>query len=92
MTCICEYISYCNSTKETLKLRDQKQIDHQELCRYRENIENERSKTLSTGKGSGISGFFQDTINDFKGIDPERTRKQRLEKLEEKIKHVLNPK
>ena len=53
-------------------------------------MEIERTKTLSTGKGSGISGFFQDTINDFKGIDPERTRKQRLEKLEDKIKRVID--
>jgi hypothetical protein len=43
---------------------------------------------MSTGKSPGISGFFQDKINDFKGIDPEKTRQERLGKLEIKITEV----
>jgi sorting nexin-4 len=84
-----ETISYCQAAKETLKLRDQKQVDHEELMRFLEQSNHERDKTLS-GRHNGIGGFFQDKINDFKGVDPERTRQERLSKLDTKIHDVKN--
>jgi sorting nexin-4 len=83
-----ETVAHCQAAKETLKLRDQKQVDHEELQRFLDTLSLERDRTMSTGKSPGISGFFQDKINDFKGIDPEKTRQERLGKLEIKITEV----
>lgn len=83
-----DYTSYCASIKDLLKLRDQKQIDHEELCVFLQNCENER---MRCGKGVGISGFIQDKINDFKGVDPEKIRNDRLLKLDAKIVEVIQP-
>eukprot|EP00842_Homolaphlyctis_polyrhiza_P005349 jgi/Hompol1/5815/HPOL_002123-RA len=83
-----EYISYCQSVKDVLKTRDQKQIDHEELSNWLLSHQADRDHTMSTGKSPGITGFFKDKINDFKGVDPEKARQARLVKLESKIKEV----
>ncbi len=54
---------------------------------------------MSTGKSPGISGFFKDKINDFKGmdmdsltlsgVDPEKSRQARLSKLGARIEEVF---
>ncbi|KAJ3250712.1 intercellular trafficking and secretion [Boothiomyces macroporosus] len=84
-TGIHEFIAYCEAAKETLKLRDQKQVDFEELTRFLNANSSERDRTMSTGKSPGISGFFKDKINDFKGVDPEKARQERLSKLDAKI-------
>ena len=55
----------------------------------------ERNRTRSTGKSPGIAGFFKDKINDFKGffiddagVDPEKARQSRLDKLKDRIEEV----
>jgi sorting nexin-4 len=80
-----EYTAYCQSAKNLLRLRDQKQIDHEELQTWLSNNSAARDRTMSTGRGLGIAGFIQDKINDFKGVDPESVRKSRLGQLDEKI-------
>ena len=64
------------------------QIDHEELERMLQTSTADRDKTRATGKSPGISGFFKDKMNDFKGVDPEKTRRERIEKLETEIQHV----
>lgn len=90
------YVALCNSAKETLKVREQKQVDHEELRRFLESNTTERDRTLSTGKSPGFSGFFKDKINDFKvceyltkGVDPEQARQARLSKVTSKIEYVV---
>ncbi len=80
---ISDYISYCEQAKETLKIRDQKQIDYQDLKRYLDASISERDKT--TLGSVGLTGFFINKMNDFKGIDPEKTRLERLNQLNNKI-------
>ena len=82
------YAAYCESLKEVLKARDQRQIDHEELFSFYENSRNERDRTAGGKSAGGISGFFKDKINDFKGIDPEKARHSRVEKLNAKIIEV----
>ncbi len=84
-----QYTNYCGAVRETIRMRDQKQIDHEELLRFQAETTADRDRTRATGKSPGISGFFKDKINDFKGVDPEKTRAERLEKLEAKLKEVL---
>jgi sorting nexin-4 len=83
-----EFLSYCQAVKDVLKLRDQKQIDQEVLENWLQTHESDRDRTMSTGKSVGITGFFKDKINDFKGVDPEKTRVDRLVKLETKITEV----
>ncbi|KAI8903543.1 hypothetical protein EDD86DRAFT_214672 [Gorgonomyces haynaldii] len=83
-----EYTQYCLSVKDLLKLRDQKQMDHEELQSWLQNHHSDRERTLSTGKSPGFAGFIKDKINDFKGVDPEKARQDRLGKLENKIEEL----
>lgn len=72
-----------------LKLRDQKQIDQEVLEQWLQKCESDRDIATHGGKSSGIKGFIQDKINDFKGVDPEKTRLERMNKLEAKIVEVV---
>ncbi|KAJ3363516.1 intercellular trafficking and secretion [Kappamyces sp. JEL0680] len=83
-----QYTNYCGAVRETIRLRDQKQIDHEELIRFQTETTADRDRTRATGKSPGIGGFFKDKINDFKGVDPEKTRQERLSKLEQRIKEL----
>jgi len=58
------------------------------LSRFLTESSIERDRTKSTGKSPGISGFFKDKMNDFKGVDPEKARQSRLSKLEGKIEEL----
>lgn len=75
--------------KEVLKARDQRQIDHEELSTLFETSRTERDRTAGGKSAGGISGFFKDKMNDFKGIDPEKARQSRVEKLNAKITEVF---
>jgi sorting nexin-4 len=82
-----ETIAYCNAARETLGQRDQKQVDYEELQRFLDDVSRERDK-ISQGRHVGFSGFLVDKLNDFKGVDPERTRIERVTKLESKMEEV----
>lgn len=83
-----DYINYCHQVKDVLKLRDQKQLDVEELNQYLKNHIADRDRTMSTSKGAGALGFIQDRVHQMKGIDAEVARQHRLEKLEAKIVEV----
>jgi sorting nexin-4 len=85
-----EYLQYFDSVRDTLKLRDQKRIDVQELEKYLTQYKSERDELFSRGSSGKIGQFFQDRINDLKGVDPEKTRTERLNKLEERVKQLEN--
>ena len=84
------YAAYCESLKEVLKARDQRQIDHEELAAWYESYSTERDRTAGGKSVGGIAGFFKDKINDFKGIDPEKARQSRVEKLTAKVNQLEN--
>lgn len=76
------------TVKNLFKLRDQKQIDFEELTVYLNTHQTERDHIKSTGKGIGIGGYLKDKINEFKGVDPEKMRADRIERLEQKVTHL----
>ncbi|KAJ3021759.1 intercellular trafficking and secretion [Thoreauomyces humboldtii] len=80
-----EYIAYCQSVKEVLRVRDQKQIDYEELERYLTQETTERERTLSGRGDGGITGFIKDKYNDFRNINQEQARKLKLDRLEARI-------
>eukprot|EP00834_Sanchytrium_tribonematis_P008693 NODE_1123_length_2104_cov_0.759102.p1 type:complete len:354 gc:universal NODE_1123_length_2104_cov_0.759102:1550-489(-) len=86
-----EYVEYCKSARLTLKTRDQKQLDTEELENYLEQTIQSREETLYPHLKSGTSqlgGYIKDKLDEFKGVDQEKSKKDRVEKLEQRIKEV----
>lgn len=77
-------------------MRDQKQVDYEELSNYLQNSISDREKTMRgvrTGAGPlGIAGFFKDKYQELKGVDAEKARQARLERLSGRITEVSKKK
>jgi sorting nexin-4 len=84
-----DYLEYFNSVKSTLKSRDQKKLDVQELEKYLGKCYLERDGVLARGAQSGFGQFFKDYLIEFKGLDPEKVRLDKIQKLEEKVKNLI---
>lgn len=94
-TTIHQYIGYIHSALLTLKNRDQRQVDQEELERFLREEVAERDRLTATGRQKGINtaklgmtGYFSDKINDFKGINPESTRSTLIQKTDSRIKEL----
>ncbi|KAF9191586.1 intercellular trafficking and secretion [Haplosporangium sp. Z 27] len=86
-----ECLAYCNSVKSVLKLRDQKQLDFEELSDYLQQQTAERQRLVSNGRLGGsasIGGFFQQKMDEIKGVDQERAKQDKLKRVEGKIKEL----
>ncbi|KAJ3093630.1 intercellular trafficking and secretion [Physocladia obscura] len=71
---------------ETLRMRDQKQTDHEELIVYLENHRLERERVLNPQRGGGgIASFLSNKLQEIQGVDQERARQQKILKLSGKI-------
>jgi sorting nexin-4 len=82
--------NYCS--QDTLKQRDQKQIDFESLSGYLNHLIAEKERLENPGRSnSSLSSFFRDKFDEIKGGDPERTRQERIVKLEHKIQEVCHP-
>eukprot|EP00835_Amoeboradix_gromovi_P001343 NODE_59_length_25653_cov_0.289622.p9 type:complete len:351 gc:universal NODE_59_length_25653_cov_0.289622:7904-6852(-) len=86
-----EYVEYCKSVRLTLKTRDQKQLDTEELENYLEQTIQAREETLFPQLKSGIQigGYIKDKFDELKGVDQEKQKKERIEKLEQRIQQVI---
>ncbi|CAG8467396.1 8912_t:CDS:10 [Diversispora eburnea] len=81
-----DYLTYCHCVKNVLKLRDQKQVDFEELSEYLQNALNEKANLVNTGKAStGISSYLREKVDNIKGIDQEQAKKEKIQKLDTKI-------
>lgn len=76
--------NYIVSLKSLLKLREQKQLDYEALTEYLNRSKRERDTLIH---GGGMS-FLRDKVEDFRGVDHEQSRKDRLNKLEVKIEDL----
>ena len=87
-----EYVEYCKSVRLTLKTRDQKQLDTEELETYLEATIQAREETLYPHLKSGIQigGFIKDKFDELKGVDQEKAKKEKIDKLEGRIKEVFS--
>ncbi|KAL1924070.1 uncharacterized protein VTP21DRAFT_7105 [Calcarisporiella thermophila] len=81
LTQLHEIIQYSQSIKDVLKLRDQKQLDYEELAAYLQSATHERER-LQRGT-IGLTGYLREKIA--KG---ERVREERMEKLGVKIEEL----
>lgn len=73
--------NYVGALKSLLKLREQKQLDYEALTDYLARSNRERDNIVS----GGGSSFLRNKVEDFRGVDHERSRKERLGKLEARI-------
>ena len=82
-------ISYAHTFRTLLKLRDQKQLDFEELSAYLSNLVTERDR-LANGysTGQGISSYLKDKVDNLRGGDADLTREGKLRKLDGKIKEL----
>ncbi|KAJ3314112.1 intercellular trafficking and secretion [Blyttiomyces sp. JEL0837] len=86
LSSIREYIGYCQSVKEVLRLRDQKQVDHEELSTYLQNSVTERDRTMNPQRGGGgLASYINNKYQELKGVDQEKARQNKLIKLAGKI-------
>lgn len=86
------YMAYCASARDVLKLRDQKQLDFEELQEYLTRTMTDRDRYSIPGRigGGGISGWVKGQYDEkIRGVDPERARLETLAKLERKIIEVI---
>lgn len=85
-----EYIQYCRNAKVTLKSRDQRQLDYEDLSEFLKNHVAEREKiaSLRPGQTANFSGFIHKKIDDMKGVDQVRAKQSKLVKLDGKIKDL----
>ncbi|AGO11331.1 AaceriACR074Wp [[Ashbya] aceris (nom. inval.)] len=74
---------YIDSMKQLIKLKDQKQIDYEELSDYLTRSINEKNNLIS-GYGTG-SNFFKSKLEEFTGINQEAARREKISKLESKV-------
>ncbi|KIS67864.1 uncharacterized protein UMAG_11290 [Mycosarcoma maydis] len=93
-------LSYARSHKSVLKLRDTKQVDFEELTDYLSGVVSERDRLASLSspygaghghggvRGAGISGYLKDKVDHLRGVDEERTRVARMQRLDGKIKEL----
>lgn len=73
---------YIDSMGQLIKLKDQKQIDYEELSEYLTKSINEKNNLIS---GYGGSNFFTNKLEEFAGINQEAARREKIDKLENKI-------
>lgn len=73
---------YIDSMRQLVKLKDQKQIDYEELNEYLAKSVKTRDNLIS---GYGGNNFFTNKIEEFTGINQESSRREKISKLESKI-------
>ena len=86
-------LAHAAAHRAVIKLRDQKQLDFEELSAYLSAIVSERDRlaALQTGHSGapvGISTYLRDQVDRLRGTDDIHTRRERMRKMDVKIKEV----
>lgn len=86
VTNVREYLAYCHNAKSVLKLRDQKQLDFEELSDYLQAQIAEQERCLNPYRGSsGLLSSIRDKYDEIKGVDQEQAKHDKLERLKFRI-------
>lgn len=82
-------VAYSGSFRSVLKLRDQKQLDFEELSAYLANLVGEKERLQGGfGYGLGLGNYLKEKVEGLRGGEGDGGREMRLRKLEGKIKEV----
>jgi len=84
------YINYCQSYKDALKARDQKQMDYEGLSSYLKSYDDEYKKYENNPAhiSSGITSFVSRKYDEMKGNDPRLRREEKMNNLQKKIEEL----
>ncbi|KAF2869306.1 hypothetical protein BDV95DRAFT_577027 [Massariosphaeria phaeospora] len=89
LTSLRDMDAYIQALKNLLRTRETKQLDFEALTDYLAKSAADRDHLASSsGSGIGASGFLRSKVEDFRGIDHEQSRRQRLRKLEVEIERL----
>lgn len=78
---------FIDSMRQLVKLKDQKQIDYEELNEYLTKAVKMRDNLIS---GYGGTNFFTNKLEEMAGINQESVRREKINKLENKINSLNN--
>ncbi|KAI0719949.1 hypothetical protein C8T65DRAFT_568421 [Cerioporus squamosus] len=87
-------LQYSHANRAVLKLRDQKQMDFEELSEYLSQVTAERDRLAAVisgragSTGLGLGAYLRDRVDALRGADDDRTRVERMRKLDGKIKEL----
>ncbi|RXW19154.1 hypothetical protein EST38_g6689 [Candolleomyces aberdarensis] len=87
-------LTYSHANRAVLKLRDQKQLDFEELSDYLSGVtaERDRLSAIISGhagsSGLGIGAYIKDRVDALRGLDDDRSRVEKMKKLDGKIKEL----
>lgn len=89
LTSLRDMDAYIQALKNLLRTREAKQLDFEGLSEYLAKSAADRDSLASQhGSGMGASGFLRSKVEDFRGIDHEQARRQRVRKLEVEIERL----
>ncbi|KAG6914636.1 hypothetical protein DXG01_016197 [Tephrocybe rancida] len=87
-------LSYSHANRAVLKLRDQKQLDFEELSDYLSGVTAERDRLAAVisghagSTGLGLGAYLKDRVDALRGADDDRSRVEKMRKLDIKIKEL----
>ncbi|KAL4063641.1 hypothetical protein V8B97DRAFT_1920347 [Scleroderma yunnanense] len=87
-------LTYSGANRAVLKLRDQKQLDFEELSDYLSGVTLERDRLSAVisghagSSGLGLSAYLKDRVDAIRGADDDRSRVEKMRKLDVKIKEL----
>ena len=87
-------LAYSHAHRAVLKLRDQKQLDLEELTEYLSGVTAERDRLAAIisghagSSGLGLSAYLRDKVDAIRGADDDRSRVEKMKKLDAKINEV----
>ncbi|EPQ61430.1 hypothetical protein GLOTRDRAFT_124154 [Gloeophyllum trabeum ATCC 11539] len=87
-------LAYSHANRAVLKLRDQKQMDFEELSDYLSGVTAERDRLAAVisghagSTGLGLSAYIRDKVDALRGADDDRSRVEKMRKLDTKIKEL----
>ncbi|KAK7695172.1 hypothetical protein QCA50_002362 [Cerrena zonata] len=87
-------LQYSHANRAVLKLRDQKQMDFEELSDYLSGVTSERDRLAAVisghagSTGLGLGAYLKDRVDAIRGADDDRSRVERMRKLDAKIKEL----
>lgn len=89
-------LTYSHANRAVLKLRDQKQLDFEELSDYLSGVTAERDRLAAVisghagSTGLGLGAYIRDRVDAIRGADDDRSRVEKMKKLDIKIKEVAS--
>ncbi|KAI8987387.1 hypothetical protein BDF20DRAFT_910016 [Mycotypha africana] len=84
-------MAYYHAVQAVLKLRDQKQLDFEELNVYLHNTMEEKEKLMRDKRGAevrGVTGYITGMLNEVRGADSQKLKREKILRLDDRVKEL----